>query len=66
MITDLLNTLLEKRGIITAEQREEFLTPNYARDIANPFLLSGMERAVARILQAIKSEEKIIIFADYD
>ncbi len=66
MSEDLLNQLLLARGLETPEQREQFLQPSYARDIADPFLLSGMEQAVARVLQAIKNTEKIIIFADYD
>ncbi|MCC6290709.1 single-stranded-DNA-specific exonuclease RecJ [Candidatus Nomurabacteria bacterium] len=58
MISDLLNRLVTERGLI--------LEPNYRRDISDPFLLSGMDRAVTRILGAIKTGEKVIIFADYD
>ncbi len=66
MSDDLLNQLLLARGIETPEQREKFLTPSYLRDISDPFLLRDMERAVTRILLAIKNSEKIIIFSDYD
>lgn len=66
MSDDLLNQLLLARGIETPEQREQFLAPQYLRDISDPFLLRDMEKAVARILFAIKNEEKIIIFSDYD
>ena len=66
MSDDLLNQLLLARGIETPEQREKFLTPGYLRDISDPFLLRDMERAVARILLAVKNLEKIIIFSDYD
>lgn len=66
MSDDLLNQLLLSRGLDTPEKREKFLQPNYLRDIYDPFLLTGMEQAVSRILQAIKNTEKVIIFADYD
>lgn len=58
MISDLLNRLTAERGLV--------LEPNYQRDISDPFLLSGMDRAVSRILEAVENDEKVIIFADYD
>ncbi len=62
----LAQTLLKNRGIVTALSAEKFLNPNYERDIYDPFLILGMERAVERILRAIDANEKIIIFGDYD
>lgn len=34
--------------------------------VHDPFLLHGMDVAVARIKQSIESNEKILIYADYD
>ena len=62
----LLRTLLEKRGIKTTEEVEDFLNPSYERDLHDPFLLPDMEKAVERILQAIEKKEKIVIYSDYD
>lgn len=62
----LVQTLLKNRGIVTREEAERFLSPNYERDIHDPFLLRGMERAVTRIMRALESGERIIIFSDYD
>ena len=58
-------TLLVNRGIKTVEDARSFL---YAarNDFHDPFLLSGMEEAVKRIVRAIKNGEKITIFGDYD
>lgn len=62
----LVQTLLKNRGIATHEEAERFLAPDYERDTHDPFLLYGMERAVVRIMRAIKKGERIVIFSDYD
>jgi len=63
---ELTRLLLFNRGIKTTEEAEKFLQPNYERDTHDPFLLLGMDKAVARILKAIKENERIAIFGDYD
>ncbi len=65
-ISPFLTSLLTARGITTPEETEIFLNPDYERDIHDPFLLGGMENAVARILSAIEKKEKIILFSDFD
>src|SRR3989344_1190924 len=60
---ELLDTLLEKRGI---KNRDVFLNPHYERDFHDPFLLGDMKKACERILEAIEKKEKIVIYADYD
>ena len=62
----LLSRLLALRGLTAAEEIDQFLNPDYERDLHDPFLLLDMERAVNRILIAISAGEKIAIFADYD
>jgi single-stranded-DNA-specific exonuclease len=63
---DLVQTLLKKRGITTAEKADKFLSPNFERDVRDPFGILHMERAVERILRAIDRGERIAIYADYD
>ena len=58
--------LLFNRGIQTQEEADEFFTPDYDRDSYDPFLLPDMEKAVNRFLDAMKKNEKILIFSDYD
>ncbi len=65
-MTDLVNHLLTRRGIIDEAERERFLRPSYERDLHDPFLFSQMSWAVERILFALEKKEKITIFADYD
>lgn len=52
--------LLEKRHL-----KEDFLHPKY-ENLADPFLLPDMDKAIKRIEQAIKNQEKILIYGDYD
>lgn len=63
---DLTATLLGARGIKTKEEAKQFLNPDYETGIHDPFLMEGMEKAVKRILSAIKKEEHIVIYSDYD
>lgn len=65
-VSELVRTLLGKRGVIEPEKVEKFLTPDFVRDTHDPFLLVGMERAVARVFAAITQYEKIAIYADFD
>jgi len=57
--------ILVQRGIETFEQAREFFRPDLSR-LYDPWLLKDMEKAVARIQEAINSNEKILVFGDYD
>jgi single-stranded-DNA-specific exonuclease len=57
--------ILLKRGFTTAQQVRDFLSPSLD-DLHDPFLFSGMERAVSRIILAIEREEPCIVYGDYD
>jgi len=58
--------LLFYRGIKTKEEAEKFLNPDYEMDLHDPFEILDMDKAADRILQAVKNNEKIIVFGDYD
>lgn len=62
----LILQLLHNRGLTTQETIDEFFNPDYKDDIHDPFLLKGMEKAVERISKAIKENEKILVYGDYD
>ncbi|MEO6806491.1 MAG: single-stranded-DNA-specific exonuclease RecJ [Edaphobacter sp.] len=57
--------LLFARGISNPAAAEAFLNPTID-DLHNPMLMLGMDLAVARILQAVRSSEPILIYGDYD
>jgi len=63
---ELMRSLLFYRGITTKEEAEKFLNPNYETDLPDPFLMKDMDKAVERILQVVKNDERILIYSDYD
>jgi single-stranded-DNA-specific exonuclease len=62
----LLRRLLFNRGILTGKDAENFLNPSYEDHVHDPFLMKNMKEIVDRIYKAIKGNQKICIFADYD
>ena len=64
-INSLLAAILVNRGITDEEKIRKFLEPT-RQDFYNPYLMKDMEIAVNRIMNAIKSQEKVIIYGDYD
>lgn len=57
--------LLVQRGIETYEEAKTFFRPKLS-DLHDPFLMKDMDKAVARIEQAIEAGENILVFGDYD
>jgi len=53
-------------GIEKEKEKEIFLNPDYEKDLGDPFKMLNMDKAVERILQAIKKNEKVVLFGDYD
>ena len=64
-VSKLLAKVLVNKKIVKKEEIELFLNPT-RHDFHNPFLLPDMAKAVDRILKALKDEEKIVIYGDYD
>ena len=57
--------LLLNRGIENLDDVEKFLNPQW-NDNYDPFLLHNMEKSITRCYEAIKNNEKITIYVDYD
>jgi single-stranded-DNA-specific exonuclease len=60
-----LTNILLQRGIDTFDKAKSFFRPNLD-EIHDPFLMKDMDKAVDRLNKAIKNEEKILIYGDYD
>ncbi|RZP03664.1 MAG: single-stranded-DNA-specific exonuclease RecJ [Flavobacteriales bacterium] len=57
--------LLVQRGIETFEEAKNFFRPDL-NDLHDPFLMKDMEKAVSRIKDAVKNQENILVYGDYD
>ena len=62
--SDIMQQLFFNRGITTSNSAREFL--NHESGAYDPYLLSGMEKAVKRIFQSINNKDLIAVFGDYD
>lgn len=61
-----LQQLLFSRDITDASAAAAFINTDYDSGLHDPFLLHDMDKAVTRILEAIKKKSRIAIFSDYD
>ena len=66
MSYDIIASIMAKEWIIRERQPIEPLAPDYERDLHDPFLMQDMAVAVERVLKAIETDERVMIFADYD
>lgn len=64
-LNELLATILVNRNRIKEEEIRLFLNPT-RKDFYDPFLITDMEIAVERIIKAIRNQEKVTIYGDYD
>src|SRR5271170_228901 len=64
-ISPLLAQCLLNRGHSEISAIENFLSPRL-KNLADPFLLPSMDKAVERLLRAREQNESLVIFGDYD
>ncbi len=64
-ISELLAGILAGRGV-TLDGVPHFLHPSLRDYLPDPFHLRDMDKAVARLVQAIERRERIAVFGDYD
>jgi single-stranded-DNA-specific exonuclease len=58
-------TLLANRGFGSSTEVNEFLVPSLTR-LVNAFEMRDMDKATARIWQAVDQQEPILVYGDYD
>lgn len=64
-IHPVLCKILVQRGYDTFEKTKEFFRPKLSQ-LYSPWLMKDMEKAVTRIISAIHTGEKILVYGDYD
>jgi len=64
-VSESLANMMVQRSITSADEAEAFFNPklDYLHD---PFLMKDMNNAVDRISSAVKKNEKILVYGDYD
>ncbi|KAA3617898.1 MAG: single-stranded-DNA-specific exonuclease RecJ [Calditrichaeota bacterium] len=60
-----ITQILCQREIDSENKFKKFIKPQLS-DLYDPFLMNGMQRAVDRVVAALESGEKILIYGDYD
>ncbi len=64
-INPILINLLVQRGITSYDDARNFFRPSLDH-LHDPFLMKDMDLAVARIEEAIRQRENILVYGDYD
>ncbi|MEP6616989.1 MAG: DHH family phosphoesterase, partial [Ginsengibacter sp.] len=64
-VSPVLCSILVQRGIDNFDKAKKFFRPQLT-DLHDPFLMKDMDVAVDRIISAVNSREKILVFGDYD
>lgn len=60
-----LATVLVQRGITNFQEAKDFFRPELDK-LHDPYLMKDMDVAVSRIEKAIKNNENILVYGDYD
>ena len=64
-VPEVIGRLLVMRGI-TLDDAEDYLNPSLKSLLPDPSHLLDMDKAAARLVQAIEQQEKVVVFGDYD
>ena len=59
---DIITRLLKVRGLTTTQSQSDFLQPSFSNAWFSPWYLNDMDKAVARVLHAVRNGQKIMIF----
>ncbi|MGB0429957.1 MAG: single-stranded-DNA-specific exonuclease RecJ [Bacteroidia bacterium] len=64
-ISSVLASLMAQRNLTDFELAKKYFNPDQSQ-LHDPFVMKGMDKAINRIAKAIKQNEKILFYGDYD
>lgn len=64
-VDPVIANLLVQRGVTTFDDARNFFRPTLDH-LHDPFLMKDMDKAIARLELAIKNNERILVYGDYD
>jgi len=64
-IPEVVAKILVNRGLVDLQEVDVFLNPDLSH-LSDPYIFRDMSKAVDRIVEALKNQEKIMIYGDYD
>ncbi len=64
-VPEIIAGTLLNRGVDTFEKARSFFRPEISL-LHDPFTMCDMEKAVDRVVNAVRNKEKIVIYGDYD
>jgi len=65
-LSELVRSLLKSRGVTEEAAVAAFLTPDYEQHTHSHSLFSGMDIAAGRVIAAMRSGDRIAVYADFD
>ncbi len=64
-VSETIARLLAIRGITTFDKAKDFFRPTISM-LHDPFLMQDMDKASVRLAEAIRNQEKVLVYGDYD
>ncbi|MDD4235511.1 MAG: single-stranded-DNA-specific exonuclease RecJ [Bacteroidales bacterium] len=64
-VSEIIANLLVQRNITTYEEARVFFRPQLS-DLHDPFLMKDMDKAIDRLDKAIRLNQRILVYGDYD
>lgn len=64
-LPEIASAILVSRNLGEVDKAEKFLKPSL-KDLFDPFLISGISKAVERVINSLTKNERIMIYGDYD
>jgi single-stranded-DNA-specific exonuclease len=65
-VNNVILQLFYNRGLTDKKQIDDFLNPDFEKQLFDPFLFKDMEQALKRLFIAVEKRERVLVYGDYD